>query len=105
MIPGWPAIEDSQKSHRPFVKDQRSERFADPSRAHLHEKDGHLVTFAPTGAGNPGDTQGALNVALAGTQIALERGRLISTAETSTRSFRIGLLEKLSLSHVAVIFG
>jgi type IV secretion system protein VirD4 len=51
ILLGWPPIEDAKKSHRPFARDQRSDRFADPSRAHLYEKDGHLITFAPTGAG------------------------------------------------------
>jgi type IV secretion system protein VirD4 len=52
ILLGWPSVEDAQKSRRPFARTQVGKnRFADLSHALAYERDGHLVTFAPTGAG------------------------------------------------------
>ncbi len=47
---GWPIVGDVT-SNRPFAARRRGRRFADSSTAELYRKDGHLITFAPTGAG------------------------------------------------------
>lgn len=50
LLLGWPLL-DSQDSHRPFAATHRSRRFSDLVHAEHYRRDGHLLTFAPTGAG------------------------------------------------------
>ena len=50
LLLGWPLV-DSEASNRPFASTHRSRRFSDIVRAIHYRRDGHLLTFAPTGAG------------------------------------------------------
>jgi type IV secretion system protein VirD4 len=50
LLLGWP-LTALVKSSRPFASARRSRRFSDLLHADHYRKDGHLITFAPTGAG------------------------------------------------------
>lgn len=50
LLLGWP-LEILGNQNRPFTAFRSSSRFTDISTAERYPKDGHLVTFAPTGAG------------------------------------------------------
>ncbi|SMF96822.1 type IV secretion system protein VirD4 [Methylomagnum ishizawai] len=50
LLLGWPLGMSSNKN-RPFSASRNSHRFTDISTAERYPKDGHLITFAPTGSG------------------------------------------------------
>jgi type IV secretion system protein VirD4 len=50
LLLGWPLV-DTRSSTRHFAASRRPRRFADIQRADHYRRDGHLITFAPTGAG------------------------------------------------------
>jgi len=50
LLLGWP-LEGARRSNRPFSAGRKRYRFSDLAKTEQYRKDGHLVTFAPTGAG------------------------------------------------------
>ncbi|BCB77872.1 hypothetical protein Pflav_042820 [Phytohabitans flavus] len=50
LLLGWP-LEGARTSVRPFSSAQKRYRFSDLAMVEQYRHDGHLVSFAPTGAG------------------------------------------------------
>lgn len=50
ILLGWP-LEVNKSSSRHFARSSKTNKFPDISKAEIYRKDGHLVTFAPTGSG------------------------------------------------------
>jgi type IV secretion system protein VirD4 len=50
LLLGWP-LKANENSKRYFTRSRRNARFSDISLAESYKQDGHLITFAPTGAG------------------------------------------------------